>query len=309
MTIFYKIYQDGREVKAGQGSYVEGKGYKAEPTGTKFKYYDSDPAKNIPMTVSLNPLASTALDLGKQYVIEVTAYESNDTVVTNTVAGSMKKTINTPQIFSTPQANLRITQGQKNLQIKVLMADVDRIIINDKYSVELYGSDGALVKSIDVTMGQSSSNQLIEDVVEFTGLEENTQYVVKVVADLDRNNDGAKEEPQYMYVENTATVSQAEAKVESYVNIAGNPVFALRDCVNFENVSKIRYTIYSEDVSITYTSETVPVGEWKTTDGTSYSYEVTQWQPPYATTYRYAIQYVAENDELLGTTIGYFTKS
>ena len=320
MTIFFKIFDmNGKELKPGSAnsSYISsnntGYGYRVAPLGNKIKYYDSDPATNNPIMVNLTP--GGVLELGTQYQLQITAYESYDGVV-NYASQLGQKTIKftTPQSFVKPRASVRITQGQTNIKATINMTDADRIIMNDKYTVTLYDAEGNEVQKKEVTLEKSTNNKVIATTVNFEGLTENTVFVMKIEAPVDSNNDGIADAKPFVEELNTSTISQAEASVIYEFTSGGNLVFTLLDCTNFTNVSKIMYSIYAEDAREFYTSEEVAFDVWDqnvSENGTSYSYEVNSpnWKPLVGATYSYVIQYYNENGDLLGTTRGFFKKS
>ena len=321
MTIFFKVFDmNGNELDPGSANseYISnnniGYGYRVAPLGNKIKYYDSDPSTNNPMRINLTP--GGVLKLGTKYQLQVTAYESYNGVV-NYESKLGQKTIEftTPQSFVKPRASVRISQGQTDLKITINMTDTDRIIMNDKYTVTLYDSKGNEVKGkkTTVTLDETTINKVMSATVNFEGLTENTVYKVKIEAPIDTNNDGKADEKPYVEEINTSTVSQAEASVVYEFTQAGNLVFTLRNCTNFESVSKVMYSIYSEDATVFYTGEEVAFSVWDTNvsaNGTSYSYEVkNNWKPFVGETYSYVIQYYNGNGDLLGTTSGFFKKS
>ncbi len=320
MTIFFKIFdKNGNELKPGSGNstYISnnniGYGYRVEPLGNKIKYYDSDTSTNNPIMVNLTP--GGVLKLGTEYQLQITAYESYDGVV-NYASQLGQKTINftTPQSFVKPRASVRIEQGQTNIKATINMTDPDRIIIDDTYTVTLYDAEGNVVQKKEIKLGSSVINTVMATTVNFEGLTENTVFLLKIEAPIDRNNDGRPDEKPYIEELNTSTISQAEASVVYEFTSAGNLVFTLLDCTNFTNVNKIMYSIYAEDAREFYTSEEVLFAQWNPTvgeNGTSYSYEVNSpnWKPLVGATYSYVIQYYNENGDLLGTTRGFFKKS
>ena len=317
MTIFFKIFDmDGNELKPGSenSAYISnnniGYGYRVAPLGNKIKYYDSDPNTNKPMGINLTP--GGVLKLGTQYKLQVTAYESYDGVVNYaSQLGQRTITFTTPASFVKPRASVRISQGQTNIKATINMTDTDRVIVNDTYTVSLYDSKGNLKEKKAVTHAKSD-NKVISTTVNFEGLDENTAYVLKIEAPIDTNNDRYDDSKLYVEEINTSTVSQAEASVVYEFTSAGNLVFTLRNCTNFENVSKVMYSIYSEDAKEFYTGEEVAFNVWDAyegVNGTSYSYAVQNWKPFASLTYSYVIQYYNENGDLLGTTSGFFKKS
>ena len=318
MTIFYKVFDmDGNELKPGSenSAYISnnniGYGYRVAPLGNKIKYYDSDPNTNNPMGINLTP--GGVLKLGTQYKLQVTAYESYDGVVNYaSQLGQRTITFTTPASFVKPRASVRISQGQTNIKATINMTDTDRVIVNDTYTVSLYDTKGNVIQEKTVTLGSSENNKIISTTVNFEGLDENTAYVLKIEAPIDTNNDRYDDSKLYVEEINTSTVSQAEASVVYEFTSAGNLVFTLRNCTNFENVSKVMYSIYSEDAKEFYTGEEVAFNVWDAyegVNGTSYSYAVQNWKPFASLTYSYVIQYYNENGDLLGTTSGFFKKS
>lgn len=316
MTIFFKVFDmNGNELKPGSenSDYISnnniGYGYRVAPIGNKIKYYDSDPTTNNPMGIKLTP--GGVLKLNTKYQIQVTAYESYNGVVNYaSQLGQRTLTFTTPASFVKPRASVRISQGQTDIKVTINMTDIDRVIVNDTYVVALYDTKGNKVQQKTVTLGSSENNKVISITETFDGLTENTAYVLKIEAQIDTNNDGYADENLYVEEINTSTVSQAEAAVVYEFTQAGNLVFTLRDCTNFENVSKVMYSIYSEDATEFYIGEEVALNVWDMENNT-YSYEVrnNEWKPSVGKTYSYVIQYYSENGDLLGTTSGFFKKS
>ncbi|MEE1515965.1 MAG: collagen-like protein [Lachnospiraceae bacterium] len=318
MTIFFKVFDmNGNELKPGSqnSAYISsnniGYGYRVAPLGNRIKYYDSDPTTNNPMMINLTP--GGVLKLDTKYKLQITAYESYDGVV-NYASQLGQKTVEftTPQSFVKPRASVRISQGQTSIKATINMTDVDRIIMNDTYSVSLYDSKGNLVQQKSVTLGSSATNKVMSATVNFEELTENTVYTLKIEAPIDANNDGTADTKPFVEEINTSTISQAEASVVYGFEASGNLVFTLHNCTNFDNVGKVMYSIYSEDAKEFYKGEEVDFDVWEAevgANGTSYSYEVKDWKPFVGVTYSYVIQYYNENGDLLGTTSGYFKKS
>ena len=317
MTIFFKIFDmNGNELKPGSenSAYISnnniGYGYRVAPLGNKIKYYDSDPTTNNPISINLTP--GGVLKLNTQYQLQVTAYESYDGVVDYSSQLGQKTVIfTTPESFVKPRASVRITQGQTDLKVTINMTDTDRIIMNDTYTVTLYDSKGNEVPGKKETVVLSGTGKVISATENFEGLTENTVYIVKIEAFVDADNNGVAD-ATYVEEINTSTVSQAEAAVVYEFTSAGNLVFTLRNGTNFENVSKVMYSIYSEDAKEFYVGEEVAFEVWDASEGVngvSYSYAVPDWKPFVGVTYSYVIQYYNSNGDLLGTTSGYFKKS
>lgn len=321
MMIYFKVYDmNGNEIKPGSSnsSYITrgdiGYGYHVAPLGTKIKYYDSDPSTNNPISIDLKP--GGVLKLNTEYKIVVTAYEARDGIVDFTsVLGTTEPIVfKTPERFTNPRASVRITQGQNSLTATINMSDENRIIVNDEYMVALYSASGELVEGTEKTvpLEKSTGNTVISKDVIFEGLTENTVYTLKIIAPIDKDNNGVDDDKPYTEEINTSTISHANATVIYEFSQAGKLIFTLRNCTNYDNVKEVMYTIYSEDGTNYCTSKKVPMRDWKEEagpNGISYSYEVDTWEPFVGETYFYMIQYYDEHGEVLGTTDGYFKKS
>ncbi len=314
MAIYFKVYdKNNNEIKpVNSGNYTTGYGYKVDPLGNLIKYYDSDPNTNKPIYVNLKP--GGGLKLNNEYILEVTAYEAIDEKVNfSSQLGQTRYTFRTPATFTEPRASVRISQGQKDLKVTVNMTDVDRVIMNDTYNVQLYNTEGDLVRESSVKLGTSNAGNVLQAVVDFTELTENTAYILKVLAPVDLNNDGSKDTDLCVKEINTSTISQAEASVVYEFTRDGELKFTLRNCTNFENVHSVMYSIYSEDATEFIKSEIVLLESWDTPeeggDGKNYLYVVKDWEPFSGRTYSYVIQYYDNDGNLLGTTNGFFKKS
>jgi hypothetical protein len=253
-----------------------------------------------------------ALELGTEYKLEVTAYEvSNGNVNFSSKLGTSTYDFVTPNNLAAPRASVRITKGQTNIKVSINMTDTNRIIMGDEYLVSIYNVDGVLVEEKTVEIGNSGNNTTISSDVDFTNLTPNTMYTVKINAKLDKNNDGAAD-GTYEDEINTSTITNAEASVVYEFTPGGNLVLTLCQCINFDNVGKVMYSIYSEDAKQYYTSGDVHIDEWtqiSVSGSEAYMYEITNWAPLSSVTYSYIIQYYSETGELLGTTTGFFKRS
>ena len=316
MAIYFKVLDknDNEITPVNNGNYTTGYGYKIEPLGNLIKYYDSDPSTNNPIFVNLTPGGKLALNT--EYKLQVTAYEAIDGKVNfKSQLGQTEHTFKSPEIFTEPRASVRITQGQKDLNVTINITDIDRVIMDDTYKVELYSTDGTLVRESSVKLGQSNEGKVLQAFVNFAELTENTSYVLKVVAQIDRDNNRLSDSSNGICIKevNTSTVSQAEASVVYEFTRDGELMFTLLNCTNFENVYNVMYSIYSEDATEYIKSETIPLANWDNPEaggnGKTYSYVVDEWEPSAYRTYSYVIQYYDEYGNLLGTTNGFFKKS
>lgn len=318
MMIYFKVYDKatGNEVKPGSAnsSYTTvngvGYGYRVAPLGNLIKYYDSDPKNNNPISIDLKP--GGVLQLNTEYVLEVNAYEAHDGNVNfSSRLGNTKYEFKTPVSLVGPKAAVRITKGQTNIKVQVNMTDTNRTIMNDEYKVSIYDVNGNLVEDRLVTLNNSGDNVTNVKLVVFTGLAENTVYTVKVTARTDIDNNGVAD-GTYEDEINTSTITYAESSVVYEFTPAGNLVFTLVQCINFENVGKVMYSIYSEDGTQYFTSENVPMTAWdeiSVSGSSAYKYEITNWSPLSGVTYSYVIQYYSDGGDLLGTTTGFFKRS
>lgn len=317
MMIYFKVYdKNGNEVKPGSlnSSYTTvngiGYGYRVAPLGNIIKYYDSDPNTNNPIYVNMQP--GGALELGTEYKLEVTAYEvSNGNVNFSSKLGTSTYDFVTPNNLAAPRASVRITKGQTNIKVSINMTDTNRIIMGDEYVVSIYNVDGVLVEEKTVEIGNTGDSTTISSDVNFINLTPNTMYTVKINARLDKNNDGAAD-GTYEDEINTSTITNAEASVVYEFTPGGNLVLTLCQCINFDNVGKVMYSIYSEDAKQYYTSGDVHIDDWtqiSVSGSEAYMYEITNWAPLSSVTYSYIIQYYSETGELLGTTTGFFKRS
>ena len=244
--------------------------------------------------------------------MEVSAYEAHDGNVNfSSRLGRTTYDFKTPVSLVGPKAAVRITKGQTNIRVQINMTDTNRTIMNDEYKVSVYDVNGNLVEEKSVTLNNSGNNATNVKLVDFTGLTENTVYTVKVTARTDINNDGVAD-GVYEDEINTSTITYAESSVVYEFTPAGNLVFTLVQCINFENVEKVMYSIYSEDGTQYYTSENVPMDTWdeiSVSGSSAYKYEITNWNPLSGVTYSYVIQYYSDGGDLLGTTTGFFKRS
>lgn len=298
MRIYYRIYEeDGTTMVQPDGmNYVSGKGYLIEPNGSSIKYYDGDPDNNNPVKILLTP--GGAIELNKTYVIKLFAYSSsNSGVITNhSPIGEKSFTVKTPERLLEPQSSLRVVPGKDSLRVTVVMNSENKSIIGDKYTVELVNSNQVVIQTKDVTARTA--------VIDFTGLDEKTTYMVRVKALLDTNNDGAQDATHTKSV-STTTVTSATANIMTSNSESGSLIFTLRDCANFDNVNSVMYTIDADDGSANYLNHNTLLSAWISQDG-KYSLD-TGWVPT-AGTYMYTVQYYDSSMNLLGTTTGYFTK-
>lgn len=306
MRIYYRLYDGANnEITWGSAtgnSYNSTYGYLIEPLGDKIKYYHSDKAQNNPVNISFKP---GLLQLNTSYKVVMTAYatDNDGNIIDATPIGTLTKEIRTPNALNSPRAAVRVVPGKTSLAITTVMTDTNKVIINDQYTVQVIAADGTTVstKTVNTVPGQTVSTSTIT----VDGLNENTPYTVKVTAKLDKNNDGANDNSDYVTAVSTATVSSAAASVTtSYTD--DKLVLTLRDRSNFDEVKTILYSIDSDDGATHYEDRSVAIEDW-TSSGGNISYN-TGFALESGASYSYTIQYYDVSGKLLGTTSGYFSK-
>lgn len=307
MRIFYKVYDEGgAEVKCGTGSYDEELGYLLQPLGNNVKYYQSDMSLCNP--VHLNFAPGGLLQMGATYTVKYTAYTStNAGVITNKTEpiGYCEQEFTTPTSLTMPRASMRVVSGEDSLNVTVVMYDTQKTIYNDVFYVDVYDLAGNLITNESTQLKAQTTNGSTSTV--FSGVIENLppnqSFRVIVKAGVDRDNNGSAE-INYVNELTASTISTATATVSTSYTSDDYLTFKLLDLANFSNVTRIVYSIDSQDGSVNFENADKALSEW-TKVGSSYSY--TTSFAPEAGTYHYTLQFY-NGSALVGSTSGYFTK-
>ncbi len=307
MRIFYKIYDElGAEVKCGTGTYDDELGYLLQPLGNNVKYYQSDMALCNPVNINFAP--GGLLQMGATYTVQYRAYTStNAGVITNKTEpiGYCEQTFTTPDTLAMPRASMRVVSAEDALNITVVMYDTQKTIFDDVFYVDVYDLEGNLMTNESTQLkGQTTSGK---NSTVFSGkienLPSNQSYRVIVKASLDRDNNGVAE-TSYVNELTGSTISTATATVSTSYTADGYLSFKLLDLANFDNVTRIVYTIDSQDGSTNYENADKAIDTW-TKVGNTYSY-TTNFVPEVGT-YHYTLQFY-NGSALVGSASGYFTK-
>ena len=306
MRIYYKVYDSSdTEVKCGKESYNAELGYLLEPLGNNVKYYQSDMSLCNPASLDLKP--GGALNLGASYKVEFRVYmSSNSGVITDKEPiGFCTKTFNTPDTLSMPRASMRVVSADEALNITVVMYDTQKVIYNDIFYVDVYDLSGNRLTDDSTQLKVSTVNGKASTVVNGTikNLPSNQSFKVIVKAHIDCDNNGVAES-EYVNELTGSTVSMATATVTTNFTADGYLNFKLLDLANFDNVTKIAYSIDSQDGIINYENVSKDISGWTQT-GNTYSYKT--GFIPESGTYHYTLQFYNGNT-LVGSASGYFTK-
>ena len=307
MRIFYKVYDEsGAEVKCGKESYDNDLGYLLTPLGNNVKYYQSDMTLCNPVNIDFSP--GGLLQMGATYTVKFKAYTStNAGVVTNKTEpiGYCESTFTTPTSLTMPRSSMRVVSGMDSLTVTLVMYDTQKSIYNDTFYVDVYDLAGNLVTNESTRLKVSATNGSTSTV--YTGtienLPANQSYRVIVTADVDRDNNGTAE-TSYVNELTASTISTATATVSTSYTSEGYLTFKLLDLANFSNVTRIVYSIDSQDGSTNFENVDKLLSDW-TKVGNTYSY--TTGFAPESGTYHYTLQFY-NGSSLVGSTSGYFTK-
>ena len=307
MRIFYKVYDESdAEVKCSGNYTDEELGYMLQPLGNNVKYYQSDMALCNPVNIKFTP--GGLLQMGATYTVKYTAYTStNAGVITNRTEpiGYCEQTFTTPTNLTMPRASMRVVSGEDSLNVTVVMYDTQKTIYNDVFYVDVYDLAGNLVTNESTQLKAQTTNGSTSTVYsgKIENLPANQSFRVIVKASVDRDNNGIAE-TNYVNELTANTISTATATVSTSYTSDGYLSFKLLDLANFNNVTRIVYSIDSQDGSTNYENADKALSEW-TKVGSSYSY--TTSFAPEAGTYHYTLQFYNGN-ALVGSTSGYFTK-
>lgn len=307
MRIFYKVYDaSGAEVKCGKETYNDELGYLLEPLGNNVKYYQSDMTLCNPVNIDFSP--GGLLQMGATYTVKFKAYTStNAGVITNKTEpiGYCEQTFTTPENLSAPRSSMRVVSGMDALTVTLVMYDTQKTIYNDTFYVDVYDLAGNLVTNestrLKVTATNSSTSTVYTGKIE--NLPANQSYRVIVSAEVDRDNNGIAE-TSYVNELTASTISTATATVSTSYTSDGYLTFKLLDLANFSNVTRIVYSIDSQDGSTNFENVDKALADW-TKVGNTYSY--TTGYAPESGTYHYTLQFY-NGSSLVGSTSGYFTK-
>ncbi len=306
MRIFYKVYDaSNAEVKCGKGTYDDELGYLLQPLGNNVKYYQSDMTLCNPVNIDFRP--GGLLQMGATYRVEYKAYMStNAGVITDREPiGFCEKTFTTPDSLNKPRASMRVVSGDEALNITVVMYDTQKTIYNNVFYVDVYDLSGNRLTDDTTQLKVQTTNGKTSTV--FSGkienLPKNQSFKVIVKAQIDCDNNGIPES-EYINELTGSTVSTATATVSTNFTSDGYLNFKLLDLANFDDVTRIVYSIDSQDGSENYENVNKDISEWTKT-GNTYSYK-TGFVPENGT-YHYTLQFY-NGSTLLGSASGYFTK-
>lgn len=307
MRIFYRVYDAAdKEVECGKQNKTD-LGYMLVPKGNNVKYYHSDKTQCNPLTVDFNP---GSLNMGATYKVVFEAYLStNEGVIIDKdhSIGTCTTTFKTPSVLNEPLSTLRVKAGSDTLQITGTMTDSQRVIIGDKFIIQVFDLQGNLFSTnpdkIEVNLASGQSKAAISGT--FRDLTPNMAYIVKLTAETDTDNDGVKD---FIYENSLAanTVSTASATISTNYTVNDELIISMEDITNFDDVVKVQYTIDSDDGSVNYTNGTTNLSEWTLSASGTYSY-ITNYKLE-SGKYFYTLQYYSSSGKLLGSNTGRFNK-
>lgn len=310
MRIFYKVYENygtasQTEVICGNQTSTD-LGYLLEPLGNNVKYYQSDMTLCNPVSVDFSPAGP--LKMGTTYTVEFKAYTSTNTGVildSSEAIGFCTQQFTTPDSLQAPRCSMRVVSGLDSLTVTVVMYDQEKTIKDNVFYIDAYDLAGNRVTNdstrLKVTTTNGSGSTVYSGKIE--NLPENQSYKVVVTAAADRDNNGTGE-TSYVNELTASTISTATATVATSYTSDGYLTLKLLDLANFSDVTKIVYSIDSQDGSENYENVSKDLTAW-TQVGNTYSY--TTGFAPENGTYHYTLQFY-NGSSLVGSTSGYFTK-
>ena len=306
MRIYYKVYNSSdEEMKCGKENYNNELGYLLPPLGNNVKYYQSDMTLCNPVNLDMRP--GGLLELGATYRIEFKVYMStNSGVITDREPiGYCTKTFTTPDSLAMPRASMRVVSGDEALDITVVMYDTQKVIYNDIFYIDVYDLSGNRLTDDSTQLKVSTTGGKTSTVYKgkLENLPKNQSFKIIVKGLIDRDNDGVAES-EYINELTGSTVSMATATVSTNFTSDGCLNFKLFDLANFDNVTRIVYSIDSQDGSENYENVNKALSDWTQT-GNTYSYK-TGFIPGNGT-YHYTLQFY-DGNTLVGSASGYFTK-
>ena len=245
MTIHYELFEGSDTGTAGSGI-VSGT---VAPNGTPPNtYYAQEASKNNPITLTMNPTDTTQLRLGTTYTLRVYAVDSE-----NENLGEKKMTFTTPISLKEPtfmvQASQSNTGSGVTIKAAVTSTDTNRSMMGNEYTIACYpkGSDGA-IRTDTVKRDARVTSSTIR---EFSGTL-GTEYVIKIKADIDTNNDGIKDKT----IENeyTITASSSTSATVGASATTAELTLLFSNLQNFSEVNHIIVTAFDSDYVQAYTT-------------------------------------------------------
>lgn len=221
------------------------------PIGNEsYKYYAQDKADNNPMSIPLAP--GGALKLGTSYKLKIKAVSDEG----GDLLGEKEISFTTPARLSEPTFMIQATpstaeNGTSNLKVSVVCTDSQHTVVNDRYTVNILDTDGTVIKT--GTFNKTTNNSIVTNTSMFSGLAQNTNYAVEVVAQVDLDNDGNADAASVTRRINVLTTTGSSATVGATAD-TNNLELRLTSLANFDEVEKIYITAYKEGTTIYNTS-------------------------------------------------------
>ncbi len=288
MTIKWILYDISSAQIANGGAEKQSNG--------SYSYYMQNPADNIPISLNMSPPPGGILKLNADYRICLTAYSDED----NEVLGTKELSFHTPNSLSKPSFYVQTTQSAGKINASVVSTDRERSLKNDQFRLYLCLENGTVADTKTIT--RSGENQHTT-VAEFSGITAGTTYILKLIADVDLDNNGTVESENQITHEYVITVStQTKATLGGSAD-STNLTLKFDNVQGFDDVRKIVVTAFNTSEQVTaYSTEIISGEPFVTQDGEGFE-KVINWGAGTSKTsgwYRIQVQYRNEADDPLG---------